>query len=346
MFHFIKSLFFPEHFPGIIIGDLKKDDRSNIIDEREVIVSAGPLTWEEKKQSEWRRFPIRDQKNSYSCGAHVGAKLLGIEQFLEEGEYVEFSPRDIYSQRLNNPQEGMFVDDIMRICYTKGATLELLMPTDPKEELMNIAKRQPSDVRVAEIFKAGGEVVIKDRSIDNIAKVIHEQGKGVGLLVKFDYDEWTSVPEVKRPMPKYAHFVTAVDFTLHEGEKAIIIDDSWGLHRTALNGQRILTESYLKQRLFDARYLLSFKNDGSEAGKIKYLFNSRMALGETSRDIEALQTVLQKEKLFPSNIVPTGYYGKITTDAVVRFRKKYNLPLTDGKKVDEEMLSLLNKIYA
>ena len=65
----------------------------------EEMMTAVPVDWVEKDPSQWRKFPIFDQDGSGSCVGQTVAKLLGIENFVEEGKFVRFSARDIYSKR-------------------------------------------------------------------------------------------------------------------------------------------------------------------------------------------------------------------------------------------------------
>jgi len=51
--------------------------------------------------------------------------------------------------------------------------------------------------------------------------------------MQFDYNEWTDVPKIISTQPvntlKVRHGITAVDYILYQGEKALLIEDSWGV---------------------------------------------------------------------------------------------------------------------
>ena len=86
-------------------GALKDKPDMRDYDLRE-IASAPIVSWTEK--TDFKSFPIFNQSQSSSCVAQATAKLLGIENYLEEGKFVSLSARDIYSRRINYPLEGMY----------------------------------------------------------------------------------------------------------------------------------------------------------------------------------------------------------------------------------------------
>ena len=70
------------------------------------------VRWVEKEPAKFRKFPIRNQDGSSSCVAQSTAKVLGINNFLEEKEFVELSAKDIYMRRRNDGG-GMWGTDAM-----------------------------------------------------------------------------------------------------------------------------------------------------------------------------------------------------------------------------------------
>ena len=148
--------------------------------------------------------------------------------------------------------------------------------------------------------------------INKIAEVL-EQGYGVLLGFRFDYDEWLDVPVIHEDSKKQCgHGVAAVDYVLYKGEKAIIIEDSWG-PKHGKGGRRIITEEFLDERCFYAGYITSLPN---------YMFTKTLRIGSRGIDVRKLQ-----EKL--GNIKVDGIFGKDTKLAVQAFQLKNHL-VADG----------------
>ena len=299
-----------------LLEDLRHQSLKDLDYKHEEVASASAPTWLNKQT--YRKYPIKDQSNSSSCVANATALVLGIENELEEGEYVDLSARDIYSQRLNRPEEGMYFWDALDIAHKNGATLETLMDSNGRGEVKmneNI-DRKMSDKQIAGIFKAGGYIELP-KDIDSIASIL-EKGKGVLLGFKFTYAEWGKIPSISDVTPNLHHGVAGVDFTLYNGKKALIIQDSWGLHSSTINGQRIITEDFLPRCTY-AGYLLDLSNSVRDIDRP--IFDG---------SIKSLQKVLTYEGFFPNTITPTGVFGSITKKALIEFQKKYGISPAEG----------------
>lgn len=318
---------------------------------------ATAVAWDEKPQDQWRKFPIRDQDGSGSCVAQTIAKMLGIENFNEEGKFIEFSAYDIYDRRSNKPDAGMIGVEGLTFGKEYGATLEQFLPSQNLNEAqMNVpVKRVPSMELVAKIFK-GGNFVMLPFNIDAIASVI-DRGKGVMMWFKWEIDEWDlPVPKIKYDTPMFLlknhHSLTGVYRTLYNGQKAIIIDDSWGKNR-GFDGQRVITEDWIRTRMTFCAYYEDFSNSEvfNSIPVLKPKFNGTrtLKLADTGTDVAQLQRCLGYLKddagyLFPLVQSPTGYFGGITRDSVKRFQKMQQLPVNG--EVDRPTLDKLKKIFS
>jgi hypothetical protein len=337
-----------EHFTGLL-----EDTRSPLEKEKdyladEVLSAYAMPSWKEKKPTEWKHFPIFDQDGSGSCVAQAVTKALGIENAQEEGDFVHLSARDIYTQRANKPSAGMIFTNAMDIACKKGATLEPLMPSQKKNEVaMNDDKdRKNHKSQVALVYKAGGYVQLPF-DIDAIASIL-DGGNPVLMGFQFNYAEWKDIPVMQEARPiKLRHAVCAVDYALYKGKKYLVIEDSWG-EFGQFAGQRLISEEFLTQRCIFAGYFLDLVNTWREQEKPTRPtanFTASMKFGDRSVEIKTLQDILKYEELFPTNVDSTGYYGSITAKAVLGFQKRYNLPATDGKRIDFATLSKLNEVY-
>ncbi|MEK7638946.1 MAG: peptidoglycan-binding protein [Patescibacteria group bacterium] len=73
-----------------------------------------------------------------------------------------------------------------------------------------------------------------------------------------------------------------------------------------------------------------------------YTFDQALTPGDTSKKISHLQVLLASEpKIYPEGLV-TGYYGQLTSSALVRFQTKYKLPQTGI--ADRATLDKLQKV--
>lgn len=312
------------------------------------IFKAPKVKWEEK--SIWRSFPIFNQDSSDSCVAQTVAKLLGVENYLEEKKFIKFSARDIYSQGyLSNG--GMYYRKGMKIGYKVGATLEQLMLSDNKNEgeMRKADDRTFSLTSIADMFKGGSYIAISLK-IDDIANII-SQGKAVAIGVRFDSGDFRHALIKTKYGGEYGHAITGVDFTLYKGKKAIIFDNSWGKD-WGKKGQGILTEDNF-DGVVSAWYYedLSNKTEDGKTKKPNYEFTKKLVIGDREDAVAKLQEALKYEGCFPIDIPCTGYFGGITREAVKKFQYKYNvasekeLEEVDGMIVGPATRAKLNELF-
>lgn len=330
---------------GVLLDTRTEEEKAKDFKSTELIASFAPVSWTTK--TTFRKFPIFNQDGSGSCVAQAQAKEIGILRFLKDGNYVHFSASDIYQRRENKPETGMGVADVRKIAKD-GVTLEALSPSQNLNDAqMDGVTIEPYKREVGKIFSVPN--YLNDPiDIEAVASVIQETKKGVMLLFFFKIDEWTNVPEVKYPtLTKFdglRHCICAVDFTLYQGKKALVIEDSWG-SSYGMAGQRIITEDFFNQRCFYAGHLINFVFD--EVPKPSYNFTKDLSFGQTDPDIVALQDILKYEKLFPSNTASTGYYGAVTAKAVFAFQNNHGIDPSGlaGKKVGVNTRAKLNELY-
>lgn len=326
----------------------------------EIVASAAPVTWVEKPQSQWRKFPIFNQNGSGSCVAQTEAKELGIMRYLKDGVYVHFSATDIYQRRLNKPSAGMWAEDARNIIRNGGATLEVLAPSQSMTDAqMDAYKVEPYKRQVGDIFKVPNYLALSSGDEEKIGSVIQTTGKGVMIWFYFKIDEWTEAPVVKYPSltvdspDVLRHSVCGVEVTLRSGVKGIVIDDSWG-SSFGLIGQRFISQDFLRARNYHTSYLMNFQFDGTVVPKPRYTFTRDLRFSEivtTDPDVKVLQDILKYEGLFPTNTESTGYYGAITAKGVLSWQKKYKiasdaeLDALGGKVCGPKTRAKLNEIY-
>jgi hypothetical protein len=338
---------------GLVTDPRPIEEKEKDYEVKEILMVA-PVIWKAKSPSEWRRFPIFDQDGSGSCVAQTCAKLLGIENFLEEGKFVHFSARDIYSRRDNQGLPGMWLQNGLDIAYRYGSTLEQLMPSQKKneQEMNDFSDRKTIDEQMALIGKAGGYVQSGVIDFNMIANIIAQE-KGVALACRFNSGDWVNGKVINREDGKYGHLVTGVDYCLWEGKKAIILDNSWD-YNWGFDGQGIITED---QPIRAWGFLQDLKNtwrdeEGKEIPKPQYKWRRDLGFGMDNLEVSYLQRALMYEECFPIDVPATGYYGNITAKAVLLFQQKYQvaseeeLVTLEGKKVGPKTRAKLNELFA
>ena len=320
----------------------------------EEIFKAEIVKWEEKKPEQWRKFPIFDQDKSSSCVAQTIAKLLGIENYLEENLFVLFSAGDIYSQRKNYPDEGMWIKDGMEIGYKLGAVLEQLMPSQKKSEVELNAYRRKRTALMNEIALPGkgGNYLALSLNFDVIAQEI-QKGKAICLGARFNSGDWQTGEVITRRNGIYGHAFTGIDFCLWKGEKTIVFDNSWD-YNWGFDGQGVLTQSKA-EGLIGAWYYEDLKNTWRDSVAIipkpKYQWQEDLVFGQRNYDISMLQRALMFEELFPIEVPATGYFGNITAKGVYQFQIKYQVAPPEeienlkGRRVGVKTRGKLNQLF-
>lgn len=339
----------PEEYtlPGALEDTRPVEKKQKDFHSAEVATALPIPMWRTKVAAEWPKYGIRDQDGSGSCVAQTVAKMLAVKNFREEGKLLEFSAVPIYKRRVNAPQAGMIGVNALELATTYGATLEALVPSQKQNDSqMDAQKLAVSDDQIGKIFKQSGFVQIPF-NIDTIAAYIEQEGCAM-LWFTFDYDEWGDVPATKNNGRTIRHSVTGVDYCLWNGKKAIIIDDSWGKF-FGFEGQRVITEDFLKNHIIFAAVLMDIRNDWREleappVQKPIYKFTKDLEfipLSSTGNpvdmvkhlaqveDVRHLQEILRYEGFFPTNIDITGYYGALTAKAVYQYQTKYKVAPQD-----------------
>lgn len=327
-----------------IIEDPRSELEKSFDFKHDELGMAAPVEWVEK--TTFKSYPIKDQDGSSSCVSQATSKMLGILQ----PEYINLSPKFIYTRRQNYPEGGMWLPNALDIAKKQGSCLETSLPSNFTNEAFMNDKSQETPNCVTEALNYHGKSYVSfndSNDIDAIAGVL-AMGYPILLGVRFDYDEWTETPIVN-PNSKNTcgHGICATDYGLVNGVKTISIDDSWGPHY-GKGGQRFITEDFLKAKCFYAGYLLPLVKEQQDTTGFHYKWNEYMKFNDPNNnktDVYALQSALQKLGLFPANIQATGFYGSITRKAVYDFQVKYVGSNNKGMQAGPKTLLALNNIF-
>ncbi|MCR4260817.1 MAG: hypothetical protein NUV96_00515 [Candidatus Colwellbacteria bacterium] len=324
---------------GALLDTRSPEEQAKDFKFEEIVASANPVIWTAKTWGEVRQFPIFNQNGSGSCVAQTMAKLLGVLYWLKNGLYVHFSATHVYQRRSNKPNGGMAGVNALDIAR-EGVTLEALVPSQAMTDTqMDGIKIEPYKDEVGKIFKIGNYVVLPTADIETVASTIQTTGKAVMVWFYFKIDEWKK----ETPVIKYSltptssgvarHSVTAVDYLMSGGKKALVIEDSWGVD-TGNGGRRIITEDFFNKRNFFAAYPICFKFEEGSTAKPKYT-------GSTV----SLQDVLKFEGFFPTNVESTGNWYSVTDKAVQGFCTKYAIVFQAGRQLWSALDAKLKELY-
>ena len=332
MWRFFKRFLRKEQFGYGWLGDEKEYFDERNYHTEEIFKSYPSPNWIEKKPSEWRRFePIRNQSTSSSCVAHSLALALGIENYLEEGRFEVLSARFIYARGyVAETGGGMYYLQALEIARKEGTCLEQQMPSlGLDENAMRRRDDETPNVRwVAQIYKANSYIFLP-LDIDVIAGIIEQTKKGILLGTRFNSGGFSKPEVVLDKNGIYGHAVTATDYTLYNGKRALIFQNSWGRDNWGINGLGIITEEQFKNGVVLAAYLIDFRYEPQKTNKPKMVINANsLKIGDRGSEVVKLQIGLQWLGYFPAKQECTGYYGGLTRQAVREFQKNYGLQVT------------------
>ncbi len=309
--------------------------------QHEEVLGMGAFKWEEKPIP---KYTIRNQDGSYTCGGFSGAKVLSINNLRDRGQYVDLDPNFIYQKRINKTSDGMFLKDLLEIMCKHGAPedRELKMDNKSQPELDKITYTKEHEDQALQ-YRAMSYVPGMPIDMDEIARVISLGHTPIGL-VRCNAREWTVKPQVIPGLPiNVSHFVPFIAASLIDGEKTLVVDDSWGTSH-GRNGQRFITENFLKQKFIAVGYCVDLNNNA------KHKFTTPLRLGmRNNQDVRALQDRLKQDGFLNKNIPSTGNYLQLTAQAVYRFQVANNIaPLDElnrlgGRTVGPKTLQFLNK---
>ena len=303
-----------QNYNGIIPDPRSEEEKAKDYKTSDLAQGEIILNWVDINDKHLKSFIIQNQDGSSSCVAQATSKILAMHEVKEGKTYTQLCPKFIYTRRANYPDGGMFLPNALDIACRYGSCPEIMMPCDNKGESFMNDKNEFADC-APEALKYKGKAYFKIvGGIDKVAEIL-EQGYGVLIGARFDYDEWTDVPFLKpNSTLKCGHGIAVVDYCLYEGKKALVIEDSWG-PGYGKGGRRIITEDFFNARVFYKGYITSLED-------VKFIFTKTLRYGMPKcLDVRMLQTKL--------GITADGIFGKMTRLAVMKFQIK-NLLVPDG----------------
>ncbi len=357
-------------FLGVVTDDRTLAQKQKDYKDSEFAASAPApaVKWKHKNLKDMRFYSRRNQTSSSSCMAQSTAKVLGVENAVETGEYVELSCKHCYDSRANYPSPGMTLPNVLDLASKGVFCLESQLPSQNMgETAMNDRSYQWVSVMASEGAKyaSGGYLtfdvkfdgrVITPIDMDRVAAIL-DQGKAVEAMLFFISEEyWKKIPKlIEKNLSAYEertsrHGIAITNYFLDENNvKCFLIEDSAGNNGSIeKRGQRILTEDFFKARCYGAGYLFAKKNEEGVTVKPKHHFTETLKYGIDGEQVAWLQEVLVYEGFMPHEVdgkpfVPTIHFRGATQSAVLKWQTKHGL-VSDGL-VGPKSRDVLNSLY-
>jgi hypothetical protein len=125
---------------------------------------------------------------------------------------------------------------------------------------------------------------------------------------------------IANPKGYWAHYVYGAEAQIYNGKKGIWIPQSWGT-AAGIKGWQFLDEDYFALGAIWGSMVFIY--NPTPSAPPQHTFNTDLHLGDNNMDVLALQQMLAYDGEF--TVSPTGFYGQITAQAVLKFQIKYNL---------------------
>lgn len=328
MWNFLKNLFSrqPDFFTGAILPT--KEQLAEMPKFEELVATANPVVWKQLDMTKLQKYPIYSQNGSSSCVAMSVCLIASILYYIRTNIAIMFSPAWVYQQRSNKPEAGMIGTDAFKIA-SKGLLPEVLMPSqDLSESQINSVSTFPWYKTVAEAFAFEDVLVqLPTRDIETVASVMQVTGKPVNVWFEFTRAEWTSVPIFSGILyGLLRHSVVAIPngYGIYEGERAIVIQESWGVGATQFGVLRIIKQSFFSKRNCFSAYPRRFRFEATE-DKPNY-----------DGSIISFQRCMKSLGLFPIDVPFVESVGPVTRGALSKYQSLRSIPLSgiiDSKTV-------------
>lgn len=304
------------------------------------------------------KIPIKAQNGSGSCGGQAWSYLAEIQEALATGTFEERSAKYVYSQTFWPNGGGSVGSDNAAIYSRQGVAREALLTSydaglPPSEAFME----RPMDITDAMRVDAKTDRAYPYASvatnIDSAAQAIRDNGGIILLISGSNNGTWgSSTPTAPKPGDiVWRHFICAIKAKMLNGKKAICFLNSWG-GAVGENGQQWLTEDYFNASPAPILEVWTHVyNQNPPTTGFTHNFATNIKYGDNSGEVVALQTALQLQGFFPSTLPATGYFGTITSAAVLAFQVHYKVaPMSEllslnGKLVGVATRGQLNSLY-
>lgn len=203
---------------------------------------------------------IKNQGTSSSCSGQSGAYFLEIQErlrFINEGA---LSAKSIYAP-IAERGGGATVIGVMTQIGSAGATKEATVPSyfvtgEPLSESMFVEKSWVTDITTQDaLTRAGYTPYDIGENIDTIAETVRDYGAVIWEIAGQNNGTWLSAfpkPPVKGGADIWYHFMCVIGAKMVNGQKSLIVLNSWG-ESVGDHGVQYFTQEYFdKKGIIDA----------------------------------------------------------------------------------------------
>lgn len=282
------------------------------------------------------QISLKDQNGSGSCGGQAMAYYGEVLESVATKTTEERSAKFIYAQTAV-AGGGSYLRDNCDIAVKQGwATEAVLTSYDkglPPSEAFITRKEDITDEvnQNASKSKALSYAMVDKTSIDAVAQAIANNYGAIILIRGENNGTWLSAfPKVTTGKGEWGHFLYCCGAKKIKGKKYIKVKNSWG--NVGENGYQYISEDF-----FTNGYIYEVRTMIFNDKPAKFQFNKDLYFGMRNADVLQLHHRLVDEGY--ATFEPTGYYGILTVQAVIRYQKAKGLtpavgycgPLTRGE---------------
>ncbi len=332
----------------------------------EIAAGLPPFDWNagyDIEQVLGRTLPVKSQNGSGSCGGQAWSQYAGVLGAILTGEFKEKSAKYIYAQTFVQPNGGSGGRDNCNVLIKQGCCDESALSSyengkPPSESYMERYQDVSEPDRENAKFDRALAYANVPVAIDAVAQAMSANHGAILLIRGSNNGSWgTSTPKPPVDTDPYiwSHWIYCGKARLINGQKTISFINSWG-PEVGESGWQTLTEAYFAAQLSGYGQAIwscwtHVINTHPVPSAFAYNFARPMRSGDQSEDIAALQAALQSDGDFPASVPISGYYGGITSRAVLAFQSKHQvapaaeLAALAGRFVGPATLAALNAIF-
>ena len=300
-------------------------------------------------------LPVKNQNGSLSCGGQAYATYGSILEALSTGTFEERSAKFIYSQVFVEGG-GSAGRDCSILMIKQGLGKELLTSSylpngnPPPEDFMERSQDISDEARADAKLSRALSYIGVSTDIDSIAQAAAaNHGLVLGIRGTNNGSWYSTFPIPPGYWDKtWNHWIYVGGAKiLSDGKKAIHVFNSWG-DRLGEKGWQWITQDYFKKSFgMNAPIFAGWTMVYNDVPIVRPLntgfnFTENMVRGEQSDNVKNLQLALQLLGFFLVTIIPTGYYGNITANAVYAFQVANNIIPPDRNNAGPRTRTALN----
>lgn len=331
--------------------------------------------------------PVWHQRKIGSCVGHAGAKYKQHLDNLDTSTIGKHSARFLYAvakARDGYPGEGTYPRLVAKIVKDHGCATEDTVPNvSTLTHEQYVYNRNEKNIPSASFddatkHKISGYAFADVKNAESLKRAIYTY-HGAMLLMRIGREWWTAedgksswaakdivpIRPPKNVVGGHEVFVYGYETEKDTGRVKFFIRNSWSA-AWAINGDNWFYHDEWVNRLDEAitfvdipNKMLELIDELPDADNFKHTFSTPLRYRQRNDEVKQLQTALMIDGTFSrdlySSLLKTdelGYYGVITSKAVLAFQRKYNVASTSeldslmGRIVGPKTRRALNKIFA